>query len=120
MMGLAAIAKLAKSGMRAAANSTSVLDQLAEVSSMVGLECDFRLLTPEERAAAFQNAARASLQPGSQVLAVHAADKDGTQFEGIMIVVPKKDVVEGIQPVGLSGGQVLVAPGEATRLNGQK
>jgi len=119
MMGLAAIARIAKSGIRAA-NADSVLDQLAEVTSMMGMEVDFQLLNPDERARAFQNAARASLQPESQVLAVHMLDKDGTQFEGIMIVVPKKDVVEGIQPVGLSGGQVLVAPGEATRLNGRK
>lgn len=108
-MGLAAIAKLAKSGMRAA-NATSVLDQLAEMTNVLGLDCDFRLLTPEERARAFQNAARASLQPDSQVLAVHASDKDGTQFEGIMIVVPKKTIVDRTEVVSISGGQVLSHP----------
>ena len=110
MMGLRAIAKLAKGGMRAA-NASSALDQLTEVASMVvGLDIDFQLLNPEERAAAFQTAARASLQAGAQVMAVHASDKDGTQFEGIMIVVPKKTIVDGTELVGISGGQVLSHP----------
>lgn len=71
MIGLAAIAKLAKSGMRAA-NSSSVLEQLAEITAMVGMDVSFHLLNPEERAAAFQNGARASCRPDSQALAVHA------------------------------------------------
>ena len=98
--------------LKAAGNDgfSAKLALLQELSESLGLEIDFQFLGPQERATAFQNTARAAVQPGSGALAVKAKDKDGNEFQGIFIVSTKQPVVEGGTVVRISGGQVLSHP----------
>ena len=99
MIGLSSIVKLAKGNL--------TIDDIGEMFSALGMEVEFRQLEISEASHAFRHAALAAAKPDARLMKVSGTDKEGCQFEGLMILVPSSRDAQRELPK--SGDRILTA-----------